>query len=562
MLTGIGSAFILATMTKLAVSLLVESLSAAHAQAAQAAERGADLVEYRIDLFTEELTALKALVERSPLPCILTCRPEWEGGEYSGDEESRRAVLVAAAEAGPAYLDIELAAWTGDPELRRRLEPLLDGPKAVTPSSVGLILSTHDFQTRPADLLQRVEAMAATATARVAKLAYRARSLRDNIECFELLLAQHKPTVAIAMGEYGLASRVLAKKFGALLSFVGLDDRAVTAPGQVGLETMKSLYRWDRLRADTSVYGVIGWPVAHSMSPAIHNAGFDAVGYNGVYLPMPIPPEYEHFKATVGDWLNHAPLNFRGASVTIPHKENLIRYVKEVGGEVEPLSEAIGAANTLTVRDDGSLYASNTDYAAAIDAVVEAMEISREQVADKRVAVIGAGGAARAIVAGFAGYGASVVVYNRTMERAAQLAEEFSNRPIVPGITPGDVTAAPLDELSDSYCNIYINCTPLGMHPHVDATPMPELANTRGVVDAAMGSGPIVVFDTIYNPIRTRLIRDAEALSCHTISGIQMFVRQGAAQFTAWTGLPAPEDVFEKILRDRLTQTKTNESNK
>ncbi len=282
------------------------------------------------------------------------------------------------------------------------------------------------------------------------------------------------------------------------------------------------------------------------MSPAIHNAGFDAVGYDGLYLPMPIPPEYEHFKATVSSWLGMKGLHFQGASVTIPHKENLLRFVTEQGGQIEPLAGRIGAANTLTVQPDGSLFASNSDYAAALDAVCEGLSIQRQELARFRVAVLGAGGAARAIVAGFSYYGAQVTIYNRTLERAEQLAEQFQDG-------AGRVKAAAMTALPRSEAQVYINCTPVGMHPHTNATPLPMTpgrTTDRGC-DIVPGT---VVFDTIYNPITTRLLREARAAGCVTISGTEMFVRQAQHQFKLWTGMDAPAEVFRRVLLDRLGQ--------
>ncbi|MHB1158556.1 MAG: shikimate dehydrogenase [Phycisphaerales bacterium] len=517
-------------MTYLAVAIFVNDPESALAAVALAAGRGAEMVEFRIDQFTADPRKLAALIRRSPLPCIVTCRPVWEGGLYDGDETHRLATLRAAAEAQPAYIDLELKAYLRDPD-------------ALNNFTGGLILSSHDFRGRPADLFQSVEAMVHADACRVVKVAWTARSLRDNVQAFELLEAGHKPTIALCMGEAGLPSRVLAKKFGALLTFASAGDSDTTsggitsggtAPGQVSIDTLKKLYRWDALRPDTRVFGVIGQPVAHSMSPAIHNAGFDAAGFNGVYLPLPIPPEYEHFKATVTTWLDYKPLDFRGASVTIPHKENLLRFTAEHDkrNEIEPLAKTIGAANTLTVRDDGSLYASNTDYAAALDSVCDAMKLKRDQLRDLRIGVIGAGGAARAVVAGFAHVGAAVTVFNRTPARAEQLATEFS--PFV--------AAASLDAIADSVCDVLINCTPIGMHPNVDASPVSHWPKQL----------PGVVFDTIYNPVETLLLRQAAARGCVTIGGAEMFVRQAAAQFRLWTGLPAPADLFSRILVERL----------
>ncbi|MFP4223612.1 MAG: shikimate dehydrogenase [Phycisphaeraceae bacterium] len=521
-------------MTRLTAAIMVRDLEQALADATRAAEFGADLVELRIDGFTDP-DGVGRLLQEAPLPSILTCRPTWEGGEYAGGEAERLSLLEQAVQGvrAPTYLDLELAAWEQAPaEMRERLT------EALETAGTGLILSAHDFEHRPRDLLSRIAKMAEVGPCRVIKLAWRARSLRDNLEAFEILGQQYKPTIALCMGRFGLPSRALAKKFGALLSFASIDEASGTAPGQPTLDEIKKLYRWDRLGADTRVYGVIGWPVGHSMSPAVHNRGFDESGYDGVYLPMPIPPEYEHFKATVGSWLAMEELGFGGASVTIPHKENLLRFVREQGGEIEPLAARIGAANTLTKRTDGTLFASNTDYAAALDAVCDALSIEREKLAGKAVAVVGAGGAARAVVAGFAAYGGRVTVYNRTRAKAEALAAEF-------GGESGSVAAAGLEALPGASFEVLINCTPIGMHPEVEASPV----DGEGLPDWGPGT---VVFDTIYNPLETKLLRQAKAAGCLTVPGTEMFVRQAAAQFELWTGQTAPLEAFRGVLRERL----------
>lgn len=521
-------------MTYLTAAITVSSLEQALTDCARAAERGADLVEFRIDQFTDDLPAVTDLVQRSALPCIITCRPTWEGGAYDGDEQTRISVIEHAAlgPRKPAYIDIELKAWQSSANLRQKVSLVVDDPDRPRQTDTGLILSSHDFETRPSDLIRKVKDMADAPLCRVVKVAWRARSLRDNLEAFELIGQQVKPTIALCMDECGLASRVLAKKFGAMLTFAALDKGEGTAIGQPTLQEIKELYRWDILNADTRVFGVIGYPVGHSMSPAIHNAGFGAADVNAVYLPMPIPPEYEHFKATVASWLAMKELQFGGASVTIPHKENLLRFVKEQGGEVESLAERIGAANTLAVREDGSLLACNTDYAAALDAVCDGLGIERDGLKGKRVTVIGAGGVGRAVVAGFSAYGAKVTVYDLVAERAQALSEQFG------------AEAAPLDDLQASEADVYINCSPIGMHPKVDASPM--AANEH------WGPG-VVMFDSIYNPVQTKFLKDAAAAGCVTVPGTEMFVRQGAAQFELWTGQDAPLDVFRRVLNEQLS---------
>ncbi|MAE64115.1 MAG: shikimate dehydrogenase [Phycisphaeraceae bacterium] len=527
-------------MTHLAVSIMVQNLDQALAGAALAAEQGADLVEFRIDAFTDRPDLVAVLAERSALPCIITCRPDWEGGAFSGDEATRLRLLEGLADTArpPSYIDLELAAIQRTPDLRRAAAQVVDHPGQLRPTSTGLIFSSHDFESRPIDLYQRIEAMAAAPLCRVIKVAWMARTIRDNLEAFEIIAQRHKPTIALCMGEDGLASRVLARKFGALLTFACLDAGAATAAGQPTVPQLKQLYRWDAINEETRVYGVIGDPVGHSMSPAIHNAGFGDTGYDGIYLPLRIDASYESFKATVASWLGLEGLHFSGASVTIPHKENLLRFVREAGGEVEPLAERIGAANTLAVAVDGALSASNTDYAAALDAVCDRLQCTRDGLAGERVAVIGAGGAARAVVAGFAHHGATVVVYNRTFEKAEALAAQCADE-------PGKVVAARLEKLCDSCCRIYINCTPIGMHPQTDGTPLPD-ERPRG-----WGAGT-VVFDTIYNPVETRLLREARADGCEIISGVDMFVRQAAAQFELWTGTAAPRGLFRRVVMEML----------
>ncbi|MEO0587133.1 MAG: type I 3-dehydroquinate dehydratase, partial [Planctomycetota bacterium] len=505
------------------------------------------LIEWRIDGLAYS-AAIGTLVERSALPSVVTCRTADEGGGFEGSGEELVARLMAAIAGSrkPLAIDVELARVKADAALAALLPALSEGCER------GLIFSTHDFTARPADLTRQLADMAGHPLCAIMKAAWRARSLRDNLEAFELTAdySGAKPLCALCMGEFGLPSRVLARKFGGWMTFAALDSGVASAPGQPTLDELKRLYRWDTLTPDTAVLGVVGYPIGHSMSPPIHNAGLDALAEQGdpvdaVYLPMPIAPEYEPFKATIAAFLDMPSLRFRGCSVTIPHKANLLRFVAERGGDVDPLSDTIGAANTLVVEPgdtpgEPKLRAFNTDYAAALDAVCDAMGVDRSGMAGKRVGVVGAGGASSAIVAAFAAHDATVVVYNRTVERAQALVDRFNGQ-------TGKVVAAPLDKLCDTCCDVLINATPIGMHPKTDATPAPGLFTPD-----TPQQNPRVVFDTIYNPATTVLLAEADAAGRATISGIEMFVRQAAGQFTAWTGKPAPLDVFEQVVRDRL----------
>jgi 3-dehydroquinate dehydratase/shikimate dehydrogenase len=285
------------------------------------------------------------------------------------------------------------------------------------------------------------------------------------------------------------------------------------------------------------VYGVVGSPVAHSMSPAIHNAAFDAVGFDGVYLPLLVNEGYESFKAFMESFLAFAPLDLSGLSITIPHKENALRYLKEVGGQIEPLAERIGALNTIVIEGRDKLRGFSTDYAAILDSITTKLGIARDDLSNYRVAVIGAGGTGRTAVAALAEYGATLVVYNRTKEKADALAKEFDGK-------NGKVVSARMEKLCDSCCHIFINATSVGMHPNVDASPLGDrLPNF---------TPDTLVFDSIYNPMKTKLLTQAEQAGAKTIGGVEMFVRQAVGQFEAWTNTKAPVDLMRRVVERRL----------
>jgi 3-dehydroquinate dehydratase/shikimate dehydrogenase len=327
------------------------------------------------------------------------------------------------------------------------------------------------------------------------------------------------PTIAINMGEEGIASRVLAGKFGAFLTFACESDELTAAPGQVSLRQMLDMYRFPQIDADTEVYGVIANPVAHSMSPAIHNAAFRAVGRNAVYLPLKVDDPARFLEG-------FEPLGLRGLSVTIPHKET----VRELMDAVDELSAGIGAVNTVLIHD-GRRSGRNTDVAAALSAIAHATErAGMEGLDGRKVLVVGAGGAGRAIAYGLVTRGAEVTIANRTVSRAEKLASELGAR------------ACGLDEMAGVSPDILVNATSIGMWPEVDETPVPK---------AMLRSG-MVVFDSVYNPIQTRLLREAREAGCVTASGLEWFVKQAVAQFEWWTDADAPRDVMEQVVRSRL----------
>jgi len=504
-------------------------------QAELAAMAGADLVEWRLDECfrgagdREGLDVAAMLVSRSPLPCIATCRLEREGGAYAGEDAERLELYerLAGLDAPPRLIDVELASLERDDRFRAAVERLA-GRSAAPDGAPGLIVSMHDFQGRPANLMRRLADLRAIDGASVLKFAFRARSLRDNLECFDLLAERDRPMIALAMGEFGLMSRVLAGKFGAFLTFASPTRDDATAPGQPTVSELLGRYRFHAIGGRTRLYGVIGHPVAHSLSPLVHNAGFESVSHDGVYLPLPVVPGWEPFKATMHALLAHEALGFAGASVTLPHKEHAARFAREEGWRLDADARDLGAANTIL--DERVL---NTDTNAIAACVREHCDGAT------RALVIGAGGAGRAAAWTLREAGWSVAVWNRTPERARTLASEL-------GVAHAkDIYGAIVD------AKLIVNATPVGMRggPDPEGTPVPDDLLASSPADA-------VVFDTVYVPAETPLIRRARGLGRRVIDGAEMFVGQAALQFEAWTGLPAPEALFDRAVREELAETR------
>jgi 3-dehydroquinate dehydratase / shikimate dehydrogenase len=520
-------------MTLLCVPIFVNDVEQGLRDAARAGEAGADLVEYRIDRM-EEPEEVCALVRTSPLPCIVTCRSQDDGGQSRLSWVERIALLSEAAAEGAKYVDVELATY------RKIPRPLRSG------SGRPVILSMHDHSGRP-PRLHNLEIEMAEAFASAHKIVWTARTVRDNIEAFEVLQRQKRPTIALCMGEAGLISRVLAKKFGAFLTFAPLSAESATADGQVPIDLLKRIYRWDAVGPKTRVFGVVGHPVAHSLSPHVHHAAFEAIGFDGVYVPLLVEPSYESFKAFMETFVPFPGLDLSGLSITIPHKENALRYLIERGSAVDELARRTGAVNTITIDRAGdvggaaTLRGTNTDFEAILESITAALAIDRSGLAGRRVAVIGAGGTGRTAVAALASCGCDVTIYSRNADRAAELARQFEGQSC-------RVATAELARLGGATADIFFHATPLGMHPNVDASPF----------DAGMpvlGSGT-VVFDTVYTPRHTRLLHVARHHGARAISGVEMFVRQAEAQFRIWTGCDCPSGVMRSVVENPQSSSK------
>ncbi|UCD27480.1 MAG: shikimate dehydrogenase [Planctomycetota bacterium] len=527
-------------MTRLCVPITGETSRQMIADIETAANAGAEMIELRLDYLSEwNNDSMKELMNKARQfggEVIATCRITDEGGNYKGDENERITLFELAGQSGADYIDVEYETWKRSSELREKIRALCSLYDSSR-SACKLILSKHNLESTPTDLNALFSELTLE-PCHVVKLACKARTITDSVRMLEALKqsAAIRPTIGLCMGETGILTRVLSKKFGALLTFASLESGRESAPGQISIEQMRSLYRWEAINAETLVYGVIGCPVAHSMSPAIHNAAFEAIDYNGVYLPMRVEHDYESFADFIDGCRSLEGMNLRGCSVTIPHKKHLLQYVEQHGGDIEPLALRIGAANTLCIEPtDGEsvdrLGALNTDYRGALDALCEGIGCDRKRLGKLNVAVLGAGGVSRAIVAGLHDCGSKVSIYNRTASKAQALADEF------------DCTARPWQERDNLQANAVINCTSIGMWPKTENTPLHSRALSKRTA----------VFDTVYNPIETRLLHEARRQGCKTVDGVAMFVNQAVAQFERWTGRKAPVEIMRQVVTARLS---------
>jgi 3-dehydroquinate dehydratase/shikimate dehydrogenase len=467
------------------------------------AARIADLVELRLDYAPK--VALPELLMNRPRPVIVTCRPKRQGGMYEGPEDERIALLQQAVDLGAEFVDIEL-----------------DSAKRLQRSGrTQIIVSHHDFEKVPENV-GAIHRELINAGADIAKIACMVRDIRDNLKLFALLQETKHRTIILGMGEAGFPVRVLGRKFGNFLTFASLTAGRESAPGQVTAHDLVNLYRYRSIGPKTAVYGVIANPVRHSMSPAIHNRAFAERGLDAVYLPFLV-------ECDAADFIHAFKiLEVQGYSVTVPHK---LRATDAVD-EMDALSKRIGAINTIVHRD-GKLFGTNTDVGAAIAALEEALggaSAGRSPLQGKHVLLIGAGGAGRAVAYGLIERGAQLTIANRTAERGETLANEVGGQ------------AVPLSEVEEVEADIIVNTTTIGMHPKVDESPVPASMFRKGMV----------VFDAVYNPLETRLLREAAAAGCRTVSGLTWFIRQAAAQFELWTGKVAPVKVMEEVVRERL----------
>ena len=445
----------------------------------------ADLVELRLD-GVEQPDPVAALDGRLR-PSIVTCRPHWEGGKFTGTEEERHRILQGAIAAGAEFVDVELRACFAADIIRSR-------------RGRGVIASMHEFGDSVPDVSAAVRALRATG-AEVIKLAYEAHALSDTLPLFELAQSAGEPSgdhVFIAMGNAGVATRVLAARLDNRWTYAG-DG---VAPGQLTVARMLDEFHFRRIRPDADLYGVVGNPVMHSLSPAMHNAGFAHRSLNAVYVPFEArdADDFVRFGRAMG---------IRGASVTAPFKVAMMDRVDHV----DALASEVGAMNTVQVKG-GQWIGSNTDVHGFVTPLKGRMKLK-----GTRASVLGAGGAARAVAVALKREGANVRICARRAQEARAVAA-------LVGVHAGEFPPP-----AGSW-DVLVNATSVGSRPG-DPSPM------EGVpLDGE------IVFDLIYAPRETPLVAQAREAGCWTIGGIEMLIRQAEKQFEIWTGAPPPADLF------------------
>lgn len=518
-------------MSYLCVPITSSDLPSIQADLAAAQSSGADMVELRLD-YMQDIEPAK-LAEHCNMPVIWTLRHASQGGKWHGSSSQHLEILQQLTRhcSSVQYIDLEYRIWQADQALPKGITELID-QLSHTGKQVKLILSHHDFKAMPNDLPKLADQIAREPAADIVKVVGFANHICDNFVVLDLLANTTKPTIALAMGPAGQISRILAPKLGAFLTFASLAADKQSAPGQLTAGQMINTYRWKAIGPQTRILGVIGSPVAHSLSPAIHNAALAQCGIDAVYLPFLVDGGRQQFSDFLDGLLARPWLGFTGTSVTIPHKANALQFLQAKSATVQGLAEKIGAINTILVNPDRTLAGCNTDYQAILDSLAQVAALDRPALASMPAAVLGAGGVSRAIVAGLTDCNADVTIYNRTAAKAQALAQQFACK------------WRPWEDRLNLQAQLVINGTSIGMHPREDQSPLPSQCLSDGMV----------VFDTVYNPAQTKLLELAAQHNCRCIDGLTMFVAQAAGQFKLWTEKSPPRQLMRKVVLQALAQ--------
>ena len=461
------------------------------------AQEIADIIEIRLDINPDI-----ELLRRVKKPVIATCRRKAEGGRFKGGEKKRLELLKKAILLNPDFVDIEL---NSGPKAIEEIKGLIKHRKTK------LIISFHDTKAVDKRRISRAYQSIKRSGPDVIKIAGFASSIDDNAAIFGLIKKAKKDKtkiIAICMGDKGELSRVLGVPLGCFLTFGSLGEGKESAPGQISAEVLKNVYRVNKLK-DPKVFGLVGNPVNKSKGYLIHNASFTKKRLNAIYVNFLVDD--------VSSFINIYRDLFSGLSVTMPFKEGVINSLDKI----DKTTGMIGAVNTV-VKRNGRLKGYNTDYLGAVKALKQRIRLK-----GKKAMIIGAGGVSKAIGYGLKSEGAEVFVTDIDTVKGKKLAK-----------AAGFIFFKP-EDIENIGADIMINATPVGMYPKVDRMP----------VDASVFRKGMVVFDCIYNPRMTKMLKVAKRKGAKGISGIELFVNQAALQFELWTKKNAPIKMMNNLLK-------------
>jgi 3-dehydroquinate dehydratase/shikimate dehydrogenase len=461
------------------------------------------MVELRADfLDSSELSSLKRFPRTAAVPVILAVRRQRDGGHWGLGERERRQLLKVSLSGGYDYVDLEED--LEDPDLARK----------VTRAGGRVIRSLHNFSTVPDQMAERCRRLPHS-PGEIPRMAVMPQSTKDLpilAEAYRQLEGEEK--ILIGMGEHGLFSRILATKLGCFLTYCSASGAEAAAPGHLDPRTLVELYRFRMQDQETFLCAVIGKPIAHSRSPEFHNRGYQALGLNGVYIPVLVDQVRSFFRLA-------ELLGMKGFSVTMPHKQGVMAHLSER----DTTLEGIGACNTVVRRPRGGWFGTNTDVRGFL-APLEKQEPELLE-AGSRATVIGAGGGARSVVYALRSRGIRPLIVNRTAEKAKALAEFFD-------CDWGGIDAEGVARIGEN-ADLIVQATSVGMEPEPEADPVPGYRF----------SGLEVVYDLVYQPLMTVFRRRAQDAGCRTVSGLDMLFAQGAAQFKYFTGVEYPREALD-----------------
>ena len=509
----LASQFLRSRITKVCVAI-VGATPAEMIEKASAVVKETPFLEFRLDYLDKPLLALpkfkQFFTDNTAATAIATCRRTANGGSFSGTLAAEVEVLSKAADTGFHLVDLEL-------ESAESLKKA--GVQKLRDTGIGLIISHHDFAaTKDLDgIFHRIERFPPD----FVKIVPTAKTLYDNVTLIRFLerMNDHTNIIGICMGDAGIISRVLGVRAGSAFTFAAATPGEETGPGQIAARTLIETYRIDQVDAATKVYGVAGNPVRTSLSPVMMNTAFRRETVNAVYLALQTDKLTDLLKL-----VDEIPI--QGLSVTMPLKQEIMQLPRAHRPALRQDRRMQHRPPRPLRRERGKLFGFNTDVAGIVGPLEKRLPLR-----GAKVLVLGAGGAARAAVFGLRDKGAEVFILNRTPETAQKLARQSGSKTIRK------------DALPKTSFDVIVNATPVGMAGN-KAAPILEAKdlNTR------------LVFDLVYNPLETPLLRLARQMSIPIVTGVEMFVQQGARQFEIWTGKPAPEEEMLRVVIHALRQ--------